>query len=60
MKKIARFFMGVKGEMKKVKFPTKKEMVTYSVATLTFIAIFALFFSVTDVVLAFFNSWMVK
>ena len=60
MKKIARFFMGVKGEMKKVKFPTKKEMVTYSVATLTFILIFAIFFSVTDFVLAFFNSWMVK
>ncbi len=60
MKKLARFFMGVKGEMKKVKWPTKKEMTTYSVATIGFILIFALFFSITDVVLAFFNSWMVK
>lgn len=60
MKKIAQFFIGVKGEMKKVKFPNKKEMTTYSIATLAFILIFAVFFSMTDFVLAFFNSWMVK
>lgn len=60
MKKIAQFFIGVKSEMKKVKFPTKKEMTTYSLATLAFILVFAVFFSITDFVLAFFNSWMVK
>lgn len=60
MKKIVSFFYGVKKEMQKVKWPTKKEMITYSTATLTFILVFALFFSVTDFVLAFFNSWMVK
>ena len=60
MKKIVSFLYGIKKEMKKVKWPTKKEMVTYSSATLTFILVFALFFSVTDFVLAFFNSWMVK
>lgn len=60
MKNIARFFIGVKSEMKKVKWPTKKEMVTYSAATLGFILVFAIFFSITDIVLAAFNSWMVK
>lgn len=60
MKNIVSFFYGVKKEMKKVKWPTKKEMVTYFGATLTFIFVFALFFSITDFVLAFFNSWMVK
>lgn len=60
MKKLAKFFIGVKSEMKKVKWPTKKEMITYSAATLSFIMVFALFFGLTDVVLAFFNSWMVK
>ncbi len=60
MKKIISFFYGVKKEMKKVKWPTRKEMITYSTATLTFILVFALFFSATDFVLAFFNSWMVK
>lgn len=60
MKKLISFFYGVKKEMTKVKWPTKKEMTIYSSATLAFILIFALFFSVTDFVLAFFNSWMVK
>ena len=60
MKKIVIFFHGIKNEMKKVKWPTKKELTTYFGATVTFIAIFALFFSLTDFVLAFLNSWMVK
>lgn len=60
MKKIVSFFYGVQKEMKKVKWPTKKEIITYFSATLTFILLFAVFFSVTDFVLAFFNSWMVK
>ena len=45
MKKIARFLVGVKKEMKKVRWPNKKEMITYSIATLSFILIFALFFA---------------
>jgi len=60
MKKIIEFFKDTKKEMKKVKWPTKKEMITYSSATLTFILVFALFFSLTDLVLAFVNSWMVR
>lgn len=60
MKKIVEFFMDVKAEMKKVKWPTKKNMTVYAAATLGFILVFALFFSATDFVLAFFNSWMVK
>ena len=52
MKKLVRFFISVKGELKKVRWPKKKEMVTYSTATLTFILIFAAFFSLTDFVLA--------
>ena len=52
MKKLARFFISVKGELKKVRWPKKKEMVTYSAATLTFILVFAAFFSLTDFILA--------
>ena len=52
MKKLVRFFMSIKGEMKKVRWPNKKEMVTYSLATISFIIVFALFFSLTDFVLA--------
>lgn len=48
MKKIAKFLVGVKKEMKKVRWPNKKEMLTYSVATVAFILIFGVFFSVLD------------
>ncbi len=52
MKKIARFFISVKEEMKKVKWPTKKEMVKYSTAALSFIIILALFFTLTDLAIS--------
>ncbi|MDD2181474.1 MAG: preprotein translocase subunit SecE [Bacilli bacterium] len=52
MKKIFEFLKEVKKEMKKVRWPNKKEMVTYSVATISFIVLFAFFFSLTDIVLA--------
>ena len=35
---------GVKSEFKKVRWPSKKEMVKYSIATITFILFFGLFF----------------
>ena len=44
MKKIARFFISVKKEMGKVRWPNKKEMLTYSIATISFILVFGLFF----------------
>ena len=52
MKKLARFFFSVKEEMKKVKWPTRKEMIKYSGAALTFIIVFALFFTLTDLAIA--------
>lgn len=52
MKKLARFFISVKEEMKKVKWPTRKEMIKYSGAALTFIIVFALFFTLTDFAIA--------
>lgn len=44
MKKIIKFFKGVKKEISRVRWPNKKEMVKYSIATLVFILFFALFF----------------
>ena len=48
MKAVARFFVNVKKEMKKVRWPKKKEMITFSVATLIVICFFMLFFSLSD------------
>ena len=50
--RLKNYFKGVRGEMKKTKWPSKKEMVLYSAATLVFIVIFALFFTLNDVVIS--------
>ena len=52
MKKMKEFFKGVKKEMKKARFPDKKEMLKYSTATIAFILFFAVFFSLTDLIIA--------
>jgi len=49
MKKIAKFFVNVKGELKKVRWPNKKEMVKYSVATISIMIMFGLFYTLIDV-----------
>lgn len=52
MKKFRKFLFGVKREMEKVRWPNKKEMVTYSIATIIFVIFFAAFFTITDLGLA--------
>ena len=52
MKKIGKFLFSVKKEMTKVKWPNRKEMLTYSAATIAFILVFAVFFSGLDFILA--------
>ena len=37
MKKLARFLVSVKKEMKNVRWPSKKELLTYSAATILFV-----------------------
>ena len=46
------FLHEVKVEMDKVKWPSKKDMVKYSIATIVFVIFFALFFYGIDFVLA--------
>lgn len=52
------FFTGVKKEMKHVRWPLKKEMVKYSIATLTFIIFFALFFALIDLIITIVKVWV--
>ena len=52
MKKIAKLFANVKKEMAKVKWPTKKDMLTYSIATISFIVFFMLFYTATDLIIS--------
>lgn len=50
--KIKTLFHEVKVEMKKVKWPARKDMITYSSATIGFIILFGLFFTLADVIIA--------
>ena len=54
--KIVLFFKGVKTEWQSVKWPNKKEMIKYSVATIILIVGCSVFFYVIDVLLAFLHS----
>ena len=47
------FYNEVKSELKKVKWPSKKEMIKYSVSTLCFVILFALFFFGIESIFAF-------
>ncbi|MDD2377937.1 MAG: preprotein translocase subunit SecE [Bacilli bacterium] len=52
MKKVGKFFIGVKKELAKVRWPSKKEMTKYSIATISFIIFFGAFFALIDFILA--------
>ena len=46
-------FLGeVRSEMAKVKWPSKKDMIKYSIATIIFVIFFALFFYAIDLIIA--------
>lgn len=51
MKRLARFFVSVKKEMKKVRWPKKGEMIKFSTASIAIICFFMLFFSAVDGIL---------
>lgn len=56
MKKIKKFLDEVKKELKKVRWPNRKEMVKYSVATICFVIFFAVFFYLIDLAVAFIRT----
>lgn len=58
-KSIINFFKGVKSEMSKVTWPSKKNMIKYTIASLVFIIFFALFFYAIEVIMAWLKSIIV-
>ena len=46
------FFAGVKAELAKVKWPTKKDVLKYTIATLVFIIILVIFFVLLSLVMS--------
>ena len=49
------FFKGIRSEFKKVRWPNKKEMIKYSIATIVFIIFFAVFFWIIELI-----AWLIK
>ena len=49
-------FQEVKKEMSKVHFPSRKDMVKYSVATIFFVIFFAIYFYLIELLMAFIRS----
>ena len=56
MKKIKKFLSEVKKELGKVKWPNRKDMVKYSIATIIFVIFFAGFFYLIDLAVAFIRT----
>ena len=52
MKRVARFFVSVKKEMKKVRWPKRKEMVKFSIATVVIVCFLMAYFTLSDVVIS--------
>jgi len=48
-----KFIAGIKKELKVVKWPTVKEILKYTVATILFCVLFVAFFEVLNIVMAF-------
>jgi len=46
----------IKKEMSKVHFPSKSEMVKYSIATIVFIIFFGVYFYAIEIIMAFIKS----
>lgn len=52
------FFVGVKNEMKKVKWPDKKYIVKYSVVTIAFVVILSSFFYLISALISLLKVWL--
>lgn len=59
-KNVGRFFMNMKHELKKVTWPTKKEMINYSLVVFLFMIVMTVFIGVFDVAAGWLVNLIVK
>ena len=57
--RVGKFFKGVWSELKKVHWPTKKEMATYTVVVLTAVAIVAVMIWIVDMIFSYLLSFII-
>lgn len=56
MSKIVDYFKGVKKEVSRIRWTSKKELVKYSVSTVAFMVFFGVFFYAIDLLVALLRS----
>lgn len=56
MSKIADYFSGVKKEVSRIRWTSKKDLIKYSVSTICFMVFFGVFFYLIDMVVALLRS----
>ena len=56
MKKIVDYFKGVKKEISRIKWTSKKDLLKYSVSTIVFMLFFGVFFYAIDILVALLRS----
>lgn len=52
------FLKEVKAELAKVKWPSRKDMIKYSVATICFVIFFGVFFYAIEAIMALVKAWV--
>ena len=52
MSQVKGFFKGVSAELKKITWPTEKEMKTYTLQVLIFVVVLSIFFFAVDLVIS--------
>lgn len=57
LKRICTYFKEVKKEVSLVKWPSRKDMVKYSIATFSFVLFFALFFYLITFIIVTVRTW---
>ncbi|MFS0784193.1 preprotein translocase subunit SecE [Bacillus sp. 1P06AnD] len=60
MRRITDFFRGVVREMKKVSWPKRKELTSYTIIVLTTVILMSLFFTVIDLGISELIRWVDK
>jgi len=56
MKKLVDYFKGVKKEISRIKWTSKKDLFKYSVSTIVFMLFFGVFFYAVDMLVALLRS----
>lgn len=56
MKKIVDYFKGVKKEISRIKWVSKKDLFKYSISTIVFMLFFGVFFYAVDLLVALLRS----